>query len=152
MTTPPTDLAIDRQRRVHEFLTGRGWHLDGDSDPGRVWFTDDVHAGWHYPATYGGQRINDVADTTPVRLQSYFTFDNEGDEVFTIVPAGNLQGSGCTEHDTRERFFPFTAGGAVNLDEIAALLDTLEPRARSLDPRALIECRYFGPCGQPGEG
>jgi hypothetical protein len=146
MTTPPTDLALARQRRVHEFLTARGWHLDGKSDPGEAWFADDVHAGWHYPGTFGGRRINDVADTTPVRLQSYFTFDNEGDEVFAVVPAGNLRGSGCAEHDTGERFFPLTAAGTVDLDPIAPLLDALEPRARSLDPRALIECLYFGPC------
>ncbi len=135
-----------RQLGVHEFLTARGWLLDGDSDPTRAWFADDVHAGWHYPETYGGRRINEVAGTTPVRLQSYFTFDNEGDEVFAVVPAGNLQGSGCAEHDTRERFFPLAAGAVVELAEIAALLDSLEPRARALDPRALIECRYFGPC------
>lgn len=146
MTT--SDLMVARQLGVHEFLTARGWLLDGDSDPARVWFADDVLAGWHYPETYGGRRINEVADTTPVRLQSYFTFDNEGDEVFAVVPAGNLRGSGCPEHDTRERFFPLTAGGVVDLERIAALLDTLEPRARALDPRALIECRYFGPCKQ----
>jgi len=81
-----------------------------------------------------------------VPLQSYFTFGNEGDEVFAILPAGNLRGSGCPDHDTQERFFPLTAAGGVDLAEIATLLDTLEPRARSLDPRALIECRYFGPC------
>ncbi|MEU4248757.1 hypothetical protein AB0F15_15250 [Amycolatopsis sp. NPDC026612] len=146
MTTPPTDLVLTRQLHVHEFLTGRGWHLDGASDPGEAWFAGDPRAGWHYPASYGGQRINDVAGTTPVRLQSHFTFDDQGEEVFTVVPAGNLRGNGCSEHDTSERFFPLTATGVVDLDEIATLLDTLEPRARSLDPRALIECRYFGPC------
>ena len=146
MTTPPTDRARTRQLRVHEFLTARGWHLDGDSDPAEVWFADDVHAGWHYPATYGGQRINEVEDTTPVQLQSYFTFGNEGEEVFSVTPAGNLRGSGCAEHDTQELFFALTAAGEVDLAEVAGLLDTLEPRARSLDPRALIECRYFGPC------
>ncbi|OXM61257.1 hypothetical protein [Amycolatopsis vastitatis] len=146
MTTPPTDLALARQRRVHEFLTARGWQLEGDSDPGEAWFADDPHAGWLYPATFGGQHINEVADATPVLLQSYFTFDDDGDEVFTVVAAGNLHGSGCAEHDTGERFFSLTAGGDVDLDPIAPLLDTLEPRARSLDPRALIECLYFGPC------
>ena len=146
MTTPPTDLALDRQRRVHEFLTARGWHLEGGSDPGETWFADDVRAGWHYPASYGGRHINDVAGTTPVRLRGYFTFADDGDEVFAVVPAGNLRGSGCAEHDTHERFFPLTASGAVDFDEVAPLLDALEPRARSLDPRVLIECRYFGPC------
>ncbi len=146
MTTPPTTLVLARQLRVHEFLTGRGWHLDGDSNPGEASFAGDAHAGWRYPASYGGQWINDVAGTTPARLQSYFTFDDQGAEVFTVVPAGNLRGNGCAEHDTGERFFALTADGAVDLDEIATLLDTLEPRARSLDPRALIECRYFGPC------
>ncbi|EOD67346.1 hypothetical protein [Amycolatopsis vancoresmycina] len=146
MTTPPTDRARTRQLSVHEFLTARGWHLDGESDPAEVRFADDVHAGWHYPATYGGQRINEVADTTPVPLQGCFTFGDEGEEVFSVTPAGNLRGSGCAEHDTQERCFPLTAEGAVDLTEIAPLLDTLEPRARALDPRELIECRYFGPC------
>ncbi|MGW3967683.1 hypothetical protein ACWED2_48245 [Amycolatopsis sp. NPDC005003] len=144
MTT--SDLMVARQLGVHEFLTARGWLLDGDSDPARVWFADDVHAGWHYPETYGGQQVNDVGDTTPVQLQSYFTFGNEGEEVFALVPAGNLRGSGCAEHDTQERFFALTASGVVDLAEVAARLDVLEPRARALDPRALIECRYFGPC------
>ena len=146
MTTPPTDLALARQRRVHEFLTARGWHLDDDSDPGEARFADDSRAGWHYPATFGGQHINEVADATPVRLQSYFTFGDDGDEVLTVVAAGNLRGSGCAEHDTGERVFPLTTGGTVDLDPIGRLLDILEPRARNLDPRELIECLYFGPC------
>jgi hypothetical protein len=145
MTTPPTEPVLARQRRVHEFLTARGWHLEG-ADPGVTWFADDVHAGWHYPASYGGRHINDVAGATPVRLRSYFTFDGEGAEVFAVVPAGNLGGSGCAEHDTEERLFPLTAGGAVDLDAVAPLLDALEPRARDLDPRDLVECLYFGPC------
>lgn len=146
MTTPPTDQALDRQLRVHEFLTARGWTLDGTGDPGVAWFANDPRAAWRYPASYGGITVNEVGETTPVRLQAYFTFGEDGEEVFTVVPAGNLHGSGCAEHDTTERFFPFTAGGAVDLEGIAPLLETWEPRARSLDPRALIECRYFGPC------
>ncbi|SEC48280.1 hypothetical protein SAMN04489727_3916 [Amycolatopsis tolypomycina] len=146
MTTPPTDQALERQLRVHEFLTARGWTLDGAREPGETWFANDPRAGWRYPASYGGTKINDVGDTTPVRLQAYFTFGEDGKEVFTVVPAGNLQGSGCAEHDTTERFFPFTADGTVDLAGIAPLLESWEPRAQALDPRALIECRYFGPC------
>lgn len=144
--TTSTDPRFTRQRSVHEFLTARGWHLDGDSDPGEAWFANDPNAGWHYPASFGGERINEVSDTTPVPLQGYFTFGEEGEEVFTIVAAGNLRGSGCAEHDTRERFFPLTADGGVDLAPVAALLDTLESRARDLDARAVVECLYFGPC------
>jgi hypothetical protein len=146
MTASSTDLPFTRQRSVHEFLAARGWRLDGAADPAVTWFADDPQAGWHYPGSFGGQRMNPVSDTTPVRLQSYFTFDREGDEVFCVVAAGNLRGSGCPAHDTEERFFGFTADGKVDLDPIASLLDTLEPRARDLDPRAVIECLYFGPC------
>ena len=149
MTASSTDLPLARQRSVHEFLTARGWLLDGAGDPAETWFADDAHAGWHYPGSFGGQRMNVVSDTTPVGLQSYFTFDGEGDEVFCLVAAGNLRGSGCPEHDTGEQFFPFTADGKVDFDRITPLLDTLEPRARALDARAVIECLYFGPCRLP---
>ncbi|MEV6876157.1 hypothetical protein [Amycolatopsis sp. NPDC051128] len=147
MAMSSTELMLARQLGVHEFLTGRGWQVDGGSDPGDLAFAEDPHSGWHYPASYGGRHVNTVSDTTPVPLQSYFTYDRDGDEVFGVVPAGNLRGSGCAEHDTREQFFAFTADGAVDLDRLAPLLDVLEPRARALDPRALIECLYFGPCG-----
>jgi hypothetical protein len=146
MTTSSTDLMLARRRGVHEFLTGRGWRVDGGNDPGDVAFAEDPQAGWHYPASYGGRHVNEVSDTTPVKLQSYFTYDGDGEEVFGVLPAGNPRGSGCPEHDTDEQFLVFTADGAVDLARLAPLLDVLEPRARALDPRALIECLYFGPC------
>jgi hypothetical protein len=146
MTTMSTDQLLARQRRVHEFFTGRGWDLEGSSDPGSVTFLDDTRAGWVYPGCYGGVAMNAVEGMTPVGLQGYFTFDNDGEVVLCVVAAGNLRGSGCAEHDTGERFFPAAADGGFDLDEVGALLDTLEPRARALDPRALIECRFFGPC------
>ncbi len=120
--------ASDRQR-VHEFLTGRGWRADERT-------ADDP--GWEFPGSFGGVRCHDVADATPVPLQAYFSYDDDGAEVFCVLPAGNLHGSGCAEHDTAERVVP--------VDGIGPLLDDLEPRAAALDLRALIECRYFGPC------
>ncbi|WP_290050197.1 hypothetical protein, partial [Amycolatopsis solani] len=128
------------------FHTPRGGHRAGGRDPGRDRFADDPTAGWHYPASFGGRHINEVATTTPVRLQSYFTFDDSGHETFAVVAAGNLHANGCPVHDTAEQFVPFTPTGEADLDHIASLLDDLEPRAASLDPRAAIECLYFGPC------
>jgi hypothetical protein len=122
--------ASDRQR-VHEFLTGRGWRLDERA-------ADEPDPGWEFPGSFGGARCNAVADATPVPLQAYFSYGDDGAEVFCVVPAGNLRGSGCAEHDTAER--------VVSLDGFGELLDELEPRAAAHDLRALIECRYFGPC------
>ncbi|WP_370961917.1 hypothetical protein [Amycolatopsis sp. cg9] len=141
-----TDPLFARQLAVHEFLLARGWHLAGGRDPGHDRFADDPTAGWHYPASFGGRHINEVATTTPVRLQGYFTFDDTGTEVFALVPAGNLHTNGCPVHDTAERFVPFTPGGEADLDRLTTLLDELEPHAASLAPRAAIECLYFGPC------
>jgi len=128
------------RRRAHEFLTGRGWRLDERTGADAAGYPDDPDPGWEYPGSFGGARCNPVADATPVPLQAYFTYE-DGEEVFCLVPAGNLGGSGCAEHDTAERFVSLDGFGPV-----AALLDELEPRAEAHDLRALIECRYFGPC------
>jgi hypothetical protein len=125
--------ASDRQR-VHEFLTGRGWRLDERA-------ADDPDAGWEFPGSFGGARSNPVADATPVPLQAYFTYE-DGEEVFCLLPAGNVRGSGCAEHDTAERLVPLGS----DLGPVAVVLDQLESRAAAHDLRALIECRYFGPC------
>jgi hypothetical protein len=132
-----SDPALARRQHLHEFVTARGWVPDDESGP---------DAGWHYPASFGGTTTNQVADATPARLTCYFSYDDAGDAVFAIVPAGNLHGSGCAVHDTAERHLPLTAGGTADLAGLAPLLDDLEPRARDLDPRALVECLYFGPC------
>jgi hypothetical protein len=146
MTASPTDPPLVRQLGLHELLTGRGWHLDGERDPGDPGFTDDPRCGWHYPATFGGRPINTIDFVTPARLQCYFTFDLRGDEVVGILPAGNKRRNGCPEHDTEERYFPYAADGGIDLGRIGAELDALEPRARELDARAVIECLFFGPC------
>lgn len=137
MPPSPTDL--------HELLTARGWHLDGERDPGDPGFSDDPESGWHYPATFGGRDLNAVGSVTPARLQCYFTLDGEGAEVVALLPAGNKLRNGCPEHDTDERLFGGNGGIDGGID-FAAELDTLEPRARELDPRAVIECLFFGPC------
>ncbi|WIX98707.1 hypothetical protein QRX60_32175 [Amycolatopsis mongoliensis] len=142
MTASPTDPPL----ALHGLLTGRGWHLDGERDPGDPAFPGDPRCGWHYPATFGGQPITEIDFVTPARLQCYFTFDREGDEVLGILPAGNKRRNGCPEHDTDERFFRYAADGSLDLGRIAAELDAFEPRARELDPRAVVECLFFGPC------
>lgn len=143
--TTPTALVLARQLRAHEYLLGRGWQLDGDRDPAAAWFADDPRAGWRYPASFGGRHLNAVADVTPAGLSSHFTFDDDGAEVLVVVAAGNPRGNGCAGHDSTE-YVVRSADGAIDLDELTALLDTLEPRAASLDPRTLIECLFFGPC------
>ena len=148
MTTTPTELLIARQLEVQDFLMARGWQLDGNNGPADAKFLDDPTAGWSYQASFGGERTNDVSDTAPVVLQCYFTFGNEGEVVFGIQPAGNLRGSGCEYHDATERLYPLTEAQTVDLRGLAAELDELEPRARAHDVRALVDCRYFGPCGR----
>jgi len=139
-------LLITRQLEVHDHVLARGWRLDGDTGPADVKFLDDATAGWSYPASFGGERTNTVSDTTPVVLQCYFTFGDEGEVVFAVVPAGNLRGSGCPKHDTGERQLPLTGDGRVDLVTLTAMLDELEPLARAHDVHALVECLYFGPC------
>ncbi|GAB3148183.1 hypothetical protein GCM10027258_42830 [Amycolatopsis stemonae] len=128
--------------RVHDLLLARGWRLDGETPPADAGFLDDPAAGWSYPASFGGERTNDVADATPTPLQCHFTFGDDGEVVFAVVPAGNPRGSGCAKHDTAERQF----AGPIDLGALTALLDELESRARAHDVRALVECLYFGPC------
>lgn len=146
MTATPTDLPIARQREVHDHLLARGWQLDGTTAPGDAGFVDDPAAGWSYPASFGGARANAVADATPSVLRCHFTFDDEGDVVFAVVPAGNVNGAGCPDHDTAERQYALTPRGSVDLPALSAALDDLESRARAHDVRALVECRFFGPC------
>src|SRR2546430_7981085 len=124
---------IARQLEVHDFVLARGWRLDGDTGPADVGFLDDAAAGWSYPASFGGERTNTVADATPVVLRCHFTFGDEGEVVFAVIPAGNLRGSGCAKHDTRERRFPLTADGLVDLGTLGAMLDEVEQAARAHD-------------------
>jgi hypothetical protein len=59
-------------------------------------------------------------------------------------------GGGCAEHTEKEH--PIAVeGDQLDLNRVAVLLEDLEPHAFGLNPRELIECRFFGPCGEKNE-
>ncbi|MGX1779225.1 hypothetical protein ACWIGW_44460 [Nocardia brasiliensis] len=152
----PDVIAEAQLHRLHDFLTARGWRVDSwhDSDP-ETGYPLDAEAGWTYPASYGGVAMNDVDDVTPKPLSCDFFLDSNEypDETASwslglrVSSAGNW--GGCPQHglDVHESAVPEDCAD-IGLEQLAALLDRLEPQAGDLDPRALIECRFFGPCGQ----
>ncbi len=143
---------------LHDFLTARGWELTEYAlDSIEDGYPTDPEATWRYPHSYGGTQINKIDEVSPYPLSCWFTFANGLHIV--ISSAGNIRG--CPEHaDTEHEFEVDDPGHEVEavddqhdleqlgLDRIAALLDELEPQARELNPRDLIECRFFGPCGE----
>ncbi|GAA5079957.1 hypothetical protein [Nocardia iowensis] len=61
------------------------------------------------------------------------------------MAAGTYEG--CADHRRAEWRAPLEPGDELDLDQWASVLDEFEGHARELDPRPLIECRFFGPCG-----
>jgi hypothetical protein len=141
-------------RDLHVFLLGRGWvtediaDLDEDGWPlsGLV----NAPAWWCYPASYGGAVMNRVdTEVTPEQLGCHIdTADDDSDAGVVLTSAGNV--GGCDPHIVGEYRFDLDNHDYTGLDleELGAVLDDLEPHARDLDPRDLIECRFFGPCGR----
>ena len=147
-------IAAEHLHGLHDYLIGRGWVITrpdwyGTDDDGRP---TDPETRWCYSASYGGVAMNDVEDWTPCSLVCGFGF--EGGLSVDVSAAGNWHG--CEAHPVAEHSLPFeerydeVAERYNDLDftELGTLLDRLEPAAAGLDARALIECRFFGPCGR----
>ncbi|MFE3280052.1 hypothetical protein [Nocardia sp. NPDC059239] len=156
--TPSTESTRRRQpweitvRDLHVFLLGRGWvtedvaDLDEDGWPlsGLV----NSPGWWCYPPSYGGAVMNRVDEVTPEQLSCHISTDDDGTNAQVLVTsAGNL--SGCELHIVCGYSFDLDDRDYTGLDlaDLAESLDVLEPQARAIDPRELIECRFFGPCG-----
>ncbi|MFC9999664.1 hypothetical protein [Nocardia sp. NPDC127526] len=142
----PTD---DHMRALHEFLTARGWAIEDYGYPEQT-PEPEPESGWRYQASYQGSAINHIPDITPAALHCWFSLAESGgdDTAFAVASAGNY--GGCDDHIQREWRFPLNEGDELRLADLGELLDELEPQARDLDPRVLIECRFFGPCGAGG--
>ncbi|MEV0773556.1 hypothetical protein [Nocardia salmonicida] len=133
---------------LHDYLVGRGWvlgtvlfELDENGYP------DDPQQDWYYAASFRGISMNSVDDATPSRLSCGFDSDDAGLSI-RVGAAGNWKG--CPDHDeTSHSVDVDEKADALDFPQLGVLLDRLEPVAAALDPRELIECRFFGPCGQP---
>ncbi|WP_280427834.1 hypothetical protein [Nocardia brasiliensis] len=142
---------LDQLRGLHQFLTARGWVLDpAFSHPDEDGYPTDSDDSWHYPASYGGAVMNDITEVTPHQLTCHFRWAEEDDEETALVVTTTGNEYGCDAHRIAEHALSAEDDDASAQDftELGELLDDLEPQARAADPRVLIECRFFGPCGQ----
>lgn len=142
MRARPLRLVTDRLVRrtqlveaVHEVVTARGWTTDRGPE-----HADPV---WVYPASYRGLRFQEFEDLSPMPLACWIQHGDDPGWVF-VEQAGNVRG--CRRHTVHTHL--------VVVDDdpgpvLRTLLDSLEPTARALDPRALVDCRFFGDCA-PG--
>lgn len=129
-------------RRVHEVLTARGWLLD-ERDRDQAGYPRDHRIQWSYPLSYGGEAVNPIEDVSPEVAACLFNLDANDDIAdIVLVEAGNVDG--CPQHAKTARHI-----GRDSTEQLITELDRVETRARPLDARDLIECRFFGPCGQP---
>lgn len=132
-------------RGLTDFLATRGWVIEDVGHPGGSGAIDP-ESGWKYPASYAGAVMNQFDDITPAGLLCFFRLERGGPEPeLVVISAGNY--NGCRTHAQGEWCFP-SSGRTIRFTDLAVLFDELEPAARELDPRELIECRFFGPCGR----
>ena len=131
---------------LHEYLLGRGWVLGTmHGEPDENGYPNDPDQDWYYAASYRGIAMNQVDDFTPSRLACAFSF--EGGLSIRVGTAGNWQG--CPDHDeARHTISVDESADELDFTQLGGLLDELEPIAAALDPRELIECRFFGACGR----
>ncbi|WP_280393643.1 hypothetical protein [Nocardia brasiliensis] len=135
---------------LHELLTARGWVVDDLGKPGRTHGVEQFDAEWDewcYPPSFGGIRMNEVDDVTPTRLRCYFSLSSEGPSYARLILMGAGNYEGCADHRCAEWSARLDEGDELNLDQWASVLDEFESQARAIDPRVLIECRFFGTCG-----
>lgn len=143
----------DPFRVLHEYLTGRGWKPEEWAERDEDGYPTDPEDGWTYPASFGGAVMNQVPDITPSALRCWYErrFDEttgHGETALVVRAVGNFRG--CDAHDTTEYRIPYdeTSGATDFAGLLGDVLADLEPPAQVTDPRALIECRFFGPCGR----
>jgi hypothetical protein len=128
---------------LHGFLAARGWRLAEQVHRDEGGYPVDSEAAWRYPGSFGGIAMHEIAGITPDGLSCRFNFE-DGLSIF-VLPAGNE--NGCSGHDQAEHFIAVD-GDDLDLDRLGGLLDDLETHARMLNARELVECRFFGPCGE----
>lgn len=143
---------------LHDFLTARTWALSEDTSRDEHGYPDDPEAMWCYTSSFGGVVMHDLGDITPFQLSCRFSF--RATLSIAVESAGNFQG--CPAHTQVEHYIDVEDAGETDRDAdictdldlgtLGALLATLEPQASALDPRQLIECRFFGPCGETFRG
>ncbi|PKW13669.1 hypothetical protein [Saccharopolyspora spinosa] len=145
-----TDTDRDLVGELHRYLVGqRGWIvsplLDNEIDDDGV--PDTAEPIWDYPQSYRAVEIHEIAEAGPQILDAVTDIDEStwdwAPKPIKFNTAGNVRG--CEKHDIIQRFFPMSA--LDDPTEMSAFLDEAEAHARELDPRELIECRFFGPCG-----
>ena len=136
-------IRIDHLVQLDDFLIARGWSLD-DDDRDEGGHPMDPEALWRYPDSFGGVAFHQIDDVSPARLMCSFSFLE--DLSIHVAAAGNYRG--CPAHEAAEHYLAVDEEADLSLEPLNALLNELEPRARSLDARELIECRFFGPCGE----
>ncbi|MGW6728745.1 hypothetical protein ACWF9G_22835 [Nocardia sp. NPDC055029] len=131
---------------LHEYLIGRGWVLGAViGEPEEEGYPGDPEQDWYYAASYRGISMNDVDDATPSLLSCGFIFEN-GLSI-RVGSAGNWKG--CPDHNEASYSVHVDeSADALDFTQLGVLLDQLEPIAAALDPRELIECRFFGACGR----
>ncbi|WP_141717636.1 hypothetical protein [Nocardia altamirensis] len=138
--------------RMHEFLTDRGWviihpdynTLDDNGMPTKP------STSWRYPDSFGGVALNSI-EGGPYPLVCRFGIEWLDHPQYrlglNVDGAGYMRG--CPDHtETEHHLVIGNDAGELDLTEVGVLLDRLEPAARALNARDLIECRYFGPCGR----
>lgn len=129
---------------LHDFLTARGWRLDEQVHCDEIGYPIDPEAIWRYPGSFGGIAMHEISGITPDGLSCRFDFE-DGLGIF-VLPAGNDHG--CSDHDQEEHVVAVEGSNGLVFDRLGGLLDDLEAHARALDARELVECRFFGPCGE----
>lgn len=136
-------IETEQLQALHDFLTARGWRtspfVDVDEHTG---YPSDSEPSWDYPDSFGGTRFYLVDDVTPHPLNCRISSSGSELEI-QVTQAGNYYG--CEDHGIVEHF---VAVDGRDWERLAHLLDALELSARGMDARKLIECRFFGACGQ----
>ncbi|HWO65716.1 MAG TPA: hypothetical protein VNO31_37355 [Umezawaea sp.] len=134
----PADL-----KQVHDFFVGRGWRLIyNDLDEEGV--PRNPEALWGYAPGYGGATINSLDGVEPSKPDAALNLESDKPEL-EITTAGNE--NGCPQHARHVVISLELTAGTTELDSLNPVLDEIESAARAMNPRELIECRFFGACG-----
>ncbi|RSO06996.1 hypothetical protein DMH18_26500 [Streptomyces sp. WAC 06783] len=97
---------------------------------------------WYYPESFGGVNCHQLGEIAPDCLHAKYVFGDGEVATLAIFRAGLERG--CAEHDKTVVMLPPDPAVA----DLTEALRATEEHAAALDARQLIECRFFGPCGQ----